>query len=248
MTEFIETEFIEPAWPAPDRVSACCSTRRGGHSAAPYDGFNLARHVGDDPECVRRNRRDLRRQLALPAEPDWIDQTHGTRAVLLESDTSRDADAAVTREPGRVAVVLTADCLPILLCDREGSEVAAVHAGWRGLRAGVIQSALEAMLTPRRRLLAWIGPGIAQAAFEVGDEVRAAFLERDREASAYFEAGLPGHWLCDLAGLAERVLARHGVGRVYRDPHCSFRDAELFYSYRRDGVTGRMAALIWINE
>lgn len=248
MTEFIETEFIEPAWPAPARVSARCSTRRGGHSAAPYDSFNLALHVGDDPECVQRNRRALRRRLALPAEPDWIEQTHGTRAVLLEAESSREADAAVTREPGRVAVVMTADCLPILLCDREGGEVAAVHAGWRGLEAGVIPSALESMRTPRERLLAWIGPGISQAAFEVGDEVRAAFIERDRDAAAYFQSNRPRHWLCDLGGLAERVLARHGVESVYRDPHCSFRDAELFYSYRRDGATGRMAALIWIND
>ena len=248
MTEGIETGFIEPAWPAPAGVSACCSTRRGGHSAAPYDGFNLALHVGDDPERVLRNRRDLRRQLALPAEPDWINQTHGTRAVLLESDSLRDADAAVTREPGRVAVVMTADCLPILLCDREGTEVAAVHAGWRGLEAGVIQSALAAMRTPRQRLLAWIGPGISRAAFEVGGEVRAAFVERDRGAANYFEANRRGHWLCDLAGLAERVLAGHGVESIYRDPHCSYGDSELFFSYRRDGATGRMAALIWIGE
>lgn len=240
-------EIIQPQWPAPATISACCTTRQGGVSESPYDSFNLALHVGDDEARVRQNRRALRDQLQLPAEPGWINQTHGTRAVVLEQDSDREADAAVTREPGQIAVVMTADCLPILICNRAGTEVAAVHAGWRGLRAGVIPAALATMQTAGDQLMAWIGPGISQACFEVGDEVRAAFADSIQDASGYFTAHGPGHWLCDLAGLAERVLNQHGVSQVFRDPHCSYRDAELFYSYRRAATTGRMAALIWID-
>jgi len=241
------TDLILPPWSAPAKVSACCTTRLGGVSAAPYDSFNLALHVGDDAERVRQNRERLRQKLALPREPGWIDQIHGSASVVLESDTGRQADAAITRQPGQAAVVMTADCLPILLCDRAGGEVAAVHAGWRGLQAGVIETALATMQTPAAQLMAWIGPGISQAAFEVGDEVRSAFADASAENEAYFEAHGPGHWLCDLAGIAERVLQAEGVSRIYRDPHCTYRDSGLFYSYRRDGATGRMAALIWIN-
>jgi len=162
-------ETIEPDWPAPARVRACCTTRHGGVSAAPFDSLNLGLHVGDREADVMQNRRRLRAQLALPGEPEWINQTHGVGVVTLENDRGRDADAAITREPGRVAVVMTADCLPILLCNRDGSEVAALHAGWRGLQAGIIPAALAAMHSPRGQLLAWIGPSISQACFEVGD-------------------------------------------------------------------------------
>lgn len=242
------TEFIQPQWPAPACVSAYCSTRRGGHSARPYDSLNLALHVGDDAASVAGNRQILRDRLSLPGEPAWLNQIHGTRAVVLERERERDADAAITREPGRIAVIMTADCLPILLCNRDGSEVAALHAGWRGLQAGVIQSTLQTMRSDGGQLLAWIGPGISQAAFEVGDEVRLAFTDSDSGALDYFAPHGAGHWLCDLAGLAQRVLERHGVGAVFRDSHCSYKNADLFYSYRRDGATGRMAALIWINN
>jgi hypothetical protein len=240
-------EIIQPRWPAPASVSACCTTRRGGVSEAPFDSCNLALHVGDDAARVGRNRERLRAQLNLSTEPSWINQTHGTRAVVLEQDSDRNADAAVTRQPGEVAVVMTADCLPILICNQSGTEVAAVHAGWRGLQAGVIQSTLEAMQSDGEQLMAWIGPGITQACFEVGDEVLVAFADTIEGAQDYFSPHGPGHWLCDLAGLAARVLNRHGVSRVYRYPGCSYRDADLFYSYRRESTTGRMAALIWIS-
>jgi len=240
-------ETITPDWPAPARVKACCTTRRGGHSEAPFDSLNLGLHVGDREVDVMRNRKRLREQLALPAEPSWIKQTHSIDVVTLENDARRDADAAVTRAPGYVAVVMTADCLPILLCNRQGSEVAAVHAGWRGLQAGIIQATLSAMQSPRSDLLAWIGPGISQACFEVGDEVYAAFVDADSAAAACFSANRPGHWLCDLGGIAASWLSALGVSRVARSPYCSYRDAELFYSYRRETVTGRMASLIWIN-
>ena len=240
-------EIVKPDWLAPPAIRACCTTRHGGFSQAPYDSLNLGLHVGDDADLVARNRACLREQLELPSEPCWINQTHGVRAVTLGEDDGRDADAAITREPGFVAVVMTADCLPILICNREGSEVAAVHAGWRGLQAGVIQSTLAAMHSSPQQLIAWIGPGISQACFEVGDEVYAAFVGQDPAAADDFTASRPGHWLCDLGGLAESILCAAGVAGVTRSPHCSYRDAEMFYSYRREATTGRMASLIWIN-
>lgn len=240
-------ETIQPNWSAPSRIRACCTTRLGGVSAAPFDSLNLALHVGDDPAQVAQNRKLLREQLELPAEPCWINQTHGTRTVTLERDASRDADAAVTRVPGSVAVVMTADCLPILLCNQAGSEVGAVHAGWRGLQAGVVQSALATMNSSAHQLMAWIGPGISQACFEVGDEVRTAFIDTMPHAKSFFSASRQGHWQCDLAGLAEQVLKAQGVAEVYRDSYCSYRDSDSFFSYRRSATTGRMACLIWIN-
>lgn len=240
-------ELLQPEWDAPATVRAFATTRAGGVSQAPYAGFNLGAHVGDDPTCVARNRAKLARVLSLPAEPSWIRQTHSTRAVLLEAEPEREADAAVTRRPGVVAVIMTADCLPVLLCDRQGTEVAALHAGWRGLQAGIIDATLARMQAPAADLLAWIGPGISQENFEVGDEVRAAFVETIEDSGPHFVEHGAGHWLCDLAGIAELELERLGVAAVTRDRHCTFRDDHLFYSYRRDGVTGRMASLIWIN-
>jgi hypothetical protein len=240
-------ETIQPNWSAPATIQAFCTTRLGGVSTAPFDSLNLALHVGDDPARITQNRKMLREQLKLPAEPCWINQTHGTQTVILEQDVSRDADAAVTRVAGTIAVVMTADCLPILLCNRAGSEVGAIHAGWRGLQAGVVQSALAMMNSPNHQLMAWIGPGISQACFEVGDEVRTAFIDSMPDAQTFFSANRRGHWQCDLAGLAEQVLKAQGVGEVGRDAHCSYRDADRFYSYRRSATTGRMAALIWIN-
>lgn len=241
-------DTIQPAWDAPPGVHAFCTTRGGGTSDTPFDRFNLALHVGDDAQRVAENRRLLRRYKSLPDEPCWIKQTHGNQVVTLGVDDSRDADAAVTRSLDTVAVVMIADCLPILLCNREGTEVAAVHAGWRGLQTGVIQSALAVMTSPAASLMAWIGPGISQACFEVGDEVREAFLDSTREAISCFSEHGEGHWLCDLAGLAELILAQQAVAEIHRDLHCSYRDRELFYSYRREAVTGRMASLIWINS
>ncbi len=241
-------ELIEPAWDVPDSVRACFTTRRGGVSAAPYDDFNLGRHVGDDDGAVLQNRQRLQAALDLAQQPEWIRQTHGIQVVDLDRDVARDGDAAVCRTPGRVAAVLVADCLPILLCNRAGDEVAVAHAGWRGLLAGVIPAALGAMNSQTPELLAWIGPGISRAHFEVGDEVREAYVAAMPVSEDFFVAHRPGHWLCDLAGIAETVLEAAGVAAVTRAPYCSYRDRELFYSYRRDGVTGRMAGLIWIRH
>ena len=240
-------ETIVPDWQAPAQVRACCTTRTGGVSSAPYDSLNLGMHVGDVASDVAQNRKQLADALALPADPSWIEQTHSVNVVTLERDSERRADGAITREPGRVAVVMTADCLPILLCNHEGTEVAAVHAGWRGLQAGIIQASLATMQSSAAQLLAWIGPGISQSHFEVGADVRDAFLAANPAAAPYFSANRPQHWLCDLAGLAEAVLREAGVESVSRSAYCTYRDADRFYSYRREATTGRMASLIWIS-
>lgn len=240
-------KLIEPGWSAPAPVRAVTTTRMGGFSLAPFDSLNLALHVGDNPDHVAQNRALLRQALELPAEPCWINQTHGIHAVTLEPGGSRDADAAIARQPGTVATVMTADCLPILVCNLEGTEVAAIHAGWRGLQAGVIQATLASMASVNEQLLAWIGPGISQDNFEVGEEVRTAFVDSIPRAEGFFHANRAGHWLCDLAGLAESVLLGQGVGEVCRDTGCTYRDADRFFSYRRNASTGRMASLIWIT-
>jgi YfiH family protein len=227
------------------------TTRSGGVSKPPYDGFNLATHVGDDPAAVAENRRLLRAHL--PNEPLWLAQVHGTAVAEAGRDRPGvEADAAVARAPGQVCAVLTADCLPVLLCDARGSVVAAAHAGWRGLVAGVLEETVRRMGVGPARILAWLGPAIGPDAFEVGEEVRQAFIGHDPLAATAFRPALPGtldemprKWLADLYALARLRLAAAGVERVYGGVGCTHRDASRFYSYRRDGRTGRMAALIW---
>jgi YfiH family protein len=222
--------------------------RQGGFSQPPYDSLNLAEHVGDEQHNVLRNRELLQAGLNLPAGPNWLEQTHSTQVVVLENDASRKADAAITRLAGTVAVVMTADCLPILLCNQAGTEVAAVHAGWRGLADGVIQATLKKLQSPVNELMAWIGPGISQQYFEVGDAVRDIFLVNSDQNQQYFIANRPGHWLCDLPGLATGILGNHAVVEIDAAPDCSYRDEAQFFSYRRSTTTGRMASLIWIES
>ncbi len=242
-------EVIRPNWPAVDRICALCTTRRGGFSSGSYDGFNLASHVGDDIQAVNSNRLLLRQQLDLPTEPCWLNQTHSTDIELLSSSHSYqpNADAAISREAGQIAVVMTADCLPVLLCNREGTEVAAVHAGWRGLVDGILEKTVRKLDSDPAQLLAWIGPAISQSRFEVGQEVIDLFVDRDDSALKHFKSNRPGHWLCDLPGLARDQLRQQGLSAMYLSGLCSFNDESRFYSYRRNKVTGRMACLIWIN-
>ncbi|RLJ62852.1 peptidoglycan editing factor PgeF [Sulfurisoma sediminicola] len=240
------SEFIVPDWPAPPRVRALVTTRAGGVSGEPYASLNLGDHVGDDPAAVAKNRAILR--CRLPAEPLWLRQVHGTRCVLAEASTPGvEADASVSFRPAAVCAVLTADCLPVLLCDVGGTVVAAVHAGWRGLAAGVIESAVAAMHRSNDELMAWLGPAIGPAVFEVGDEVRAAFVAQDAAAGAFVPHGA-GKWLCDIYELARQRLAVLGVGSVDGGGLCTASAADRFYSYRRDGATGRMASLIWLED
>jgi purine-nucleoside/S-methyl-5'-thioadenosine phosphorylase / adenosine deaminase len=241
---------MRPEWPALARIRAAFTLRRGGVSRPPFDRGNIAAHVGDDPQAVAGNRRSLRDSLALPAEPAWLEQVHGSRVIDLDRPSRGSlgpADAAVTRTPGRICAIQVADCLPVLLAAADGSVIGAAHAGWRGLAGGVLEATVRAMQTPGTKLLAWLGPAISQAHFEVGDEVRAAFLAADEGASAAFTANERGRWQCDLYALARRRLAALGVGTLHGGGWCTYADAERFFSYRRDGRCGRMAALIWLE-
>lgn len=239
--------MIDPDWPAPRHVRALTTTRKGGVSLGPYEGLNLAAHVGDDPVAVRRNRQRLRATLALPAEPHWLEQVHGTQVVDAGTKTLNcPADASYARHQGLVCAVLTADCLPVLFCDRAGTQVAAAHAGWRGLLAGVLEKTVATFTTNPDTLMIWLGPAIGPSAFEVGEEVRAAFLNVDAGSTCAFQPSSHGRWLADLYQLARRRLATVGVHAIYGGGLCTFSDAQQFYSYRRDGVCGRMASLIWL--
>lgn len=249
-------EILVPDWPAPPGVRAAFTLRSGGISLAPFDSLNVGIHVGDVPHAVRENRRRVRERLRLPAEPAWIEQVHGTDVADLDA-TARDApamdatpggaaaDAVYTRQPRRVCVVQVADCMPVLLTARDGSCAAAAHAGWRGLAAGVLEATLKRLGTNPEQLIAWLGPAIGPEHFEVGSEVRDAFVSRDSGAAAAFSANPRGRWQCDLAALARRRLAAAGVS-VFGGEWCTYADPSRFFSFRRDGQCGRMAALIWL--
>lgn len=240
------SDCLIPDWPAPSNVHALVTTRNGGVSAPPYDSLNLGSHVGDDPQSVTANRARLREML--PDEPFWLNQVHGSGVV--NADQTRgipDADGSHARKSGRVCAVLTADCLPVLLCDRAGTVVAAAHAGWRGLAGGVVESAVRSMGVEAGEVLAWLGPAIGPRSFEVGEEVREAFIRLAPEAGHAFAPHKGDRWLADIYLLARQRLARLGVGRVYGGGECTFLDSRRFFSYRRDGATGRMASLIWLE-
>ena len=245
---------LRPDWPAPAPVRSAFTLRAGGVSAGHYASLNLGAHVGDEAPAVAENRRRVAAELRLPAEPLWLSQVHGTTVVAVDDalvtadkrDAAPQGDAAVTRRAGRVLAVLVADCLPVLLARRDGGAVAVAHAGWRGLAAGVIESTIAALGAAGEELLAWLGPGIGPAHFEVGDEVRQAFCRQQRQAEAAFVRNRRGRWQCDLPQLARQRLSALGVRAVHGGARCTYREPASFYSYRRDGVTGRMAALIWM--
>lgn len=241
--------LIPVEWPAPKHVQAVTTSRIGGVSVAPFDSFNLADHVDDHPTAVVANRELLLEELALPAEPMWLKQVHGTQVVRLDGLLAGhpEADASVSAGPGRVCAVLTADCLPVLLCDRAGTHVAAVHAGWRGLAAGVLEATMAEMAVPAAEIIAWLGPAIGPKAFEVGEDVYTAFTDDHAQSAEAFVATSNGHWQADIYHLARQRLARLGVSEVYGGDRCTYNEAGMFYSYRRDGRTGRMASLIWLD-
>jgi hypothetical protein len=240
--------LIYPQWPAPANVRAVSTTREGGASGPPYDSLNLAGHVGDAAAAVQENRRRLYRQLSLPAEPFWLEQVHGIRVVEAGGSAPQpSADASFSRCPGAVCAVMTADCLPALFCDLDGSVVAAAHAGWRGLAGGVLEATVAALDVDPARLLAWLGPAIGPGAFEVGAEVREAFLAGHPQAAAAFVAQPDGRWLADLYRLAGIRLRAAGVTAIHGGGFCTYSERERFYSFRRDRVTGRMASLIWLD-
>jgi polyphenol oxidase len=242
-------QFITPDWPAPANVRVAVTTRTGGASHAPYDTFNLATHVGDDPAAVRENRTRLRTALALPAEPVWLKQVHGVAVVdAAQGGVEPEADGAFATQSGAVCAVLTADCLPVLLCNRVGTKVAALHAGWRGLAGGVIEAGVEALSVPGGELLAWLGPAIGPGAFEVGPEVRTAFIQHDAQAAQAFRVAREDKYLADIYLLARLRLQRLGVAAVHGGGFSTVAERSRFFSYRRDGATGRMASLIWLAD
>jgi len=237
--------WIKPDWPLPAHVHAAVTLRTGGVSTGAYASLNPAGHVNDDPQHVKTNRYIIKDMLQLPSEPVWLQQVHGVRVVNAdETNSLEEADASFADQPGTVCAVLTADCLPLLFCGDDGEVVAAAHAGWRGLRAGIIAETLYAMSCQDAQV--WLGPAIGPESFEVGDDVRDAFVRDNPITAVAFRAGQPGKWLADIYRLARIKLAELGVQQVYGGDLCTVADAQRFYSYRRDGAaTGRMASLIW---
>ena len=244
-----------PSWPAPKNIKAYSTLRYPGKSYEVYAGFNLARHVGDDKNQVLANRRDLIDYANLPSIPKWLNQTHGNIALLAEtilSEIAPNADASYTQKSDQVCVVMTADCLPILVTNKEGTEVAAIHAGWQGLAAGVIENTLSALTSEPESLLVWIGPSIHQPNYEVDEDFYARFSETHSQKELDAAFGLKNKqkkWLANVPLLATQRLIRCGVNShdIYLSDQCTYANPERYFSYRRDGVTGRMASLIWIG-
>ena len=245
----IELPLILPDWPAPAGVSAMTTTRAGGVSEHPWNSLNLGQHVGDNPEHVDENRHRLSRATRLSSHQlGWLEQVHGTQVVHLPVVNAPSADACVSRRKGEACVIMTADCLPVLFCDEQGSRVGAAHAGWRGLCNGVLEQTVAALGEPGS-LMAWLGPAIGPDHFEVGPEVREAFLAKSLLAAQAFTptGARPGHFMADIYELARQRLAEAGVTRVFGGKFCTVSDPQRFYSFRRDGQTGRMASVIWFH-
>ncbi len=237
--------WLEADWPAPDFIKAGTTLRQGGLSKTPYGSFNLATHVGDDLAVVNQNRAIL--NTSVPS-PQWLEQTHSTKAVSLPSEEAiPNADAAYTLEKNVVCAVMTADCLPLLITDKQGSCVAAVHAGWRGLHDGIIEASIKKLPVQPESLLVWLGPAIGSDVYEVGKEVYDAFTLSD-DAKQAFTSVSEQHWLFDIYHMAKLRLNKMGVHQIYGGGRCTLSEEEQFFSYRRDGVTGRMASLIWIEH
>lgn len=242
--------FITANWPAPPNVHALTTSRGGGCSEGTYSSLNLATHVGDEPARVAENRRLLQTELHLPGEPLWLEQYHGTE-VIDAAAVARRADGIYINQFRKVGVILTADCLPILLCDADATEICALHGGWRGLSEGIIARGVERMHSPSDKLMAWLGPAISAANYEVGEEVRDAFITRNSSLACAFRLSQPGHFYCDLYAIARHQLRALGVTQIHGGDFCTFADNQQFYSYRRDGGggndTGRMATFIWLE-
>ena len=243
-------QFITPKWPAPANVKALQTTRVGGVSSAPYESFNLGAHVNDDGVAVARNRQLL--SPYLPSEPVWVNQVHGVEVIdAAQSTCLQNADASFTTQPNVVCVTMTADCLPVLLCDQAGTVVAAVHAGWRGLCDGAIEAAVNKLPAEKSEILAWLGPAIGPNAFEVGEEVRHQFMQHDQLSEQAFKP-IGDKWLCNMYMIAQQRLHKLGVKQIYgasvNEDFCTYTDEARFFSFRRNNVTGRMASLIWLTN
>lgn len=241
--------FFAANWPAPDNIFAGTTKRSGGASQGVYARLNIGAHVGDDPQSVAENRRQLRNLIDLPNEPNWLQQVHGAAVVTAPcTDAEPEADACIATSPATVCAVLTADCLPVLFTSVDGQTVAAAHAGWRGLSAGILEATVDAFECSPDQIIAWLGPAISQPAFEVGDEVREQFVARHPAAAAAFVANAAGRWQADLYRLARLRLKNCGVIRIFGGDCCTFAQSDEYFSYRRDGQCGRMASLIYRRE
>jgi YfiH family protein len=248
MKSTIPSSWIVPEWPAPGSVRAVITTRDGGCSSGAYESFNLSEQVGDDSFAVAANRAALQDLLALPKAPAWLCQVHGNKVVDASAVTGEiKADASYADIPGTVCAVTTADCLPVLFCDQSGGRVAAAHAGWRGLAAGILEEVVRILRVSPSQLYAWLGPAIGPQRFEVGEEVRALFAQRYPANSSAFTPSPRGRWLADIYQLATHHLQVVGVQRIFGGGFCTYTDVQRFYSYRRDHNTGRMASLIWVE-
>jgi len=242
-------DFITPDWPAPDRVKAVSTCRSGGVSKGSYASLNLANHVGDNESAVMQNRSTLVDRFHLPAKPVWLEQVHGRRVLELdeyEAPQVIQADASISRNSHAVCAVMTADCLPVLLCKEDGSAVAAVHAGWRGLLVGIVDNTVVKLAEPEK-IIAWLGPAIGPGRFEVGTEVKDAYVRQHEVMGPCFQRVDREHYLADLYALARIVLLKCGVKRIYGGEYCTYNQADQFFSYRREPITGRMASLIWLQ-
>ena len=241
-------QMILPTWPAPKGVKAFTTTRQGGVSQPPFASFNLGAHVGDDVDHVVHNRQQLQKLLGVEGDIQWLNQVHSCEVAVLPSASLKPADASYTSSSHIVCAVLTADCLPVIFTNEAGTEVAAAHAGWRGLCDGVLEATLAKFSDPTK-VMAWLGPAIGPEQFEVGAEVRAAFMAVDSAAEqAFVPAGVPDKWFGDLYQLARQRLMVAGCQHIYGGDHCTHRDEARFFSYRRDQQTGRMATVIWIDK
>ena len=247
----MQRNYLTPNWPAPTTIRAYTSLRCGGVSLEPFAGFNLAGHVGDEPQAVTENIALLQQDLSLPQLPVWLTQVHGTKVINpadYQSTDKPEADACHTQNTAVPCCVLTADCLPLLVCNQTGTEVAAIHAGWRGLLAGIIDATIKQMQSPPAELLVWLGPAIGPEAFRVNDQIRVDFIDSNPDNSSAFAHQYQGHWLCDMYKIARNNLQRLGITQIYGGDHCTFRETDKFFSYRRQQTTGRMASLIWIER
>lgn len=240
-------DLITPDWPAPSWVKAATTTRRGGFSNPPYDSFNLSVYVGDNSDDVAQNHQLLKNTMGLIKDPLWLKQTHGTKIILANTSSNLMADAIYSYEPQVICAVQTADCLPLLVCSRTRYCVAAIHAGWKGLAAGIIENSIQALDCPTTELLVWLGPAIGPQAFIVEKDVITAFTEKDPEAKMAFQRIDSQHWLANLYQLAKRRLHSLGIKAIYGGAYCTYTNKDQFFSFRRDKVTGRMASLIWIQ-
>lgn len=239
--------YLTANWQKPANISAITTTRLSGASIAPFDNNNLGLHVGDNPSHVQMNRQQLITSLSLPNEPVWLEQTHSNHCIIAEEDPNRTADAAITRSYDHPLVIMTADCLPIVLCNQAGTEIAAIHAGWRGLLNGIIENTLEKMHSPPQTLLAWIGPAICHACYQTGADVRKAYIERYPFTNDTFYTK-HDQWHANLPKLAQLILEAAKVSSIYQSNVCTFEQENRFYSYRKQAQTGRIATLIWFNQ